>query len=234
MTNMTAMAREIEQSPRAAGGDKDVHNLSHVYSELASLQQRDGGPQSQAFQRDLGSLNQKLQADGVLPNLQITGIDDNNHILTKNAQTGEASSQSANNVYDFGQPRQAAAAPDSPLGAMAQAFGIPQNNDGRYSSPADNASASPLGMMAQVVGIPQGSDGNYSSPADNGQKAAGGLLQAIFKGMFTAGSDAPQQQDANGDSTQPALPDALGMNSWTRQAWGGWGDATPDDASQDS
>jgi hypothetical protein len=232
MPNMTAMAREIEQSPRSAGGDKDVHNLSHVYAELASLQQRDGGAQSQAFQRDLGSLNQKLQADGVLPNLQITGIDNNNHILTKDAQTGEASSQAANSVYDYGQPKQAANAPDSPLGVMSQAFGVPQNNDGRYSSPADSntASSSPLNMMAQAFGIPQ----RFTSPADNGPQAAGSILQTIFNGMFTAGSDTSPQQDASNDSSAPPLPNAPGMNSWTRQAWGGWGDSTADDVPQDA
>jgi len=152
----------LDQPSTAPGGDSHVHNLSNVYSELSQMQARDGGSGSAAFKRDLGQVNHQLQADGILPNLQITGIDNAGHILTQNTHTGDVASQNANAFYDGGQGQSAQV--NSPLGVLAGASGIAMNADG----------------------------GNVRSPADDAGSATGSVLNTIMSNLFGAGNDSVQ------------------------------------------
>jgi hypothetical protein len=171
MANMTAIAREIEHSPTV--GDLHIHDLSHVYRELADLQTKDGGAQSLAFKQDLASLNGQLVHDGLLPSLQITGVDNANHILTKNAQTGDTFTQNADAVKDFGSRPDAASL--APLIMFSDAFKLPitPGSDSlvKVVSPADHANASTLGVLSKVFrGMVNGGDSNSAdtTPAPPG------------------------------------------------------------------
>jgi hypothetical protein len=201
MSDTRQIATAIEHAPVAR--DQHTHNFTDVYRELSELKTHDGGANSAQFRRDLTQLNSQLHADGVLPNLQITGVDSANHIMTRNISGGHDVAQNSSAVNDFG-------------GA--------HDRQAQEHQPPDRQS--PEQMLAQLFGIKVSPNGDLSSPADQpSQVAAGGVMGAIMNGLF-GGSGAGNDSSAG----QPQLA-WLGLNPLMQQSLQGWGDTPPDDSS---
>lgn len=93
------VANDIEKS---VAGKSGVVDFSEIYKELSQLQSSTSADQ---FTNDLAAINMKLHDDGVLPNLQITGIGSDGTISTKGALDGRSGevtqSASAVNIDNF-------------------------------------------------------------------------------------------------------------------------------------
>jgi hypothetical protein len=146
----------------------------------------------------MGQINAKLHNDGVLPNLAITGVDGDDHILTKNLSGDTDVLQNKKSVQDFGNesPNESARLLRDQM--LANAFGasFTQNPDGSF---------------------------NLNSPFDqSADAAAAGILKTVFNGMLGGGSASDSRSGAD-DAPAP-----FGMNPLLAQAWRGWGDEQPD------
>ncbi len=120
----TSIVHSIEHAP--ASRDGHTHNFESAYSQIALLQKQDGGPQSEQFQKDMATVNEKLHADGVLPNLQITGVDETHHqLIGTEVSSGITSGQNPASVNDFGSPTRESS--DNTC-TFQNPFGLPQNS----------------------------------------------------------------------------------------------------------
>ena len=188
MSDTRQIASAIEHAPIAP--DQHTHNFSDVYRQLSELKTHDGGANSAQFRQDLTQLNTQLHADGVLPNLQITGVDNANHITTRNMSNGHEVTQNAANVNDFGGARD----------RQAQEHQSPEQ------------------MLAQLFGIKMSPNGDLSSPADQpSQVAAGRVIGAIMNGLF--GGDQAGSDSSSGQPQLASLGmNPLMQQAW--QGWG--------------
>jgi hypothetical protein len=195
MADIQNIVKSVERAPSVG---PDTHDFSNVYRELSDLQRQDGGGNSTQFQQDLGQINAKLHNDGVLPNPQITGIDGDDHILTKNISGDTDVVQNKASVQDFGHetPDESARLFEDQM--LARAFGasFTQNPDGSF---------------------------NLTSPFDrqSEEEAAASILKTVFNGLLGGGSAGDSR---SGDDE--SLP--FGMNPILAQAWRGWGDEQSD------
>jgi hypothetical protein len=157
MSDIRDAVRTVEQHA-PAGGDQHTHNFNDVYKELSKLQTNDGGANSTQFKQDLVAMNQQLHQDGVIPNLEITGIDSNHHILTKNIADNTTQTQDASRVNDAG-GIDTSTAQGMRDQMLAKAFGInvDRNADGSYD-----------------VNMPQANVGNVLNTIMNGMLGTGG------------------------------------------------------------
>src|ERR1700723_3095857 len=86
----------------STSSDGHTHNFEAAYQHIAQMQASDGGANSAQFHQEMASVNQKLIADGTLPNLQILGADDNHHLITRDRTDHQIVVQDACHVNDFG------------------------------------------------------------------------------------------------------------------------------------
>lgn len=93
------IALDIEKN---VAGRSGVVDFSEIYKELSQVK---ASGSDEEFTKDLAAINTKLHDDGVLPNLQISGIGDDNTISLTSAtdkQSGTVtSSAAAVNIDDF-------------------------------------------------------------------------------------------------------------------------------------
>jgi hypothetical protein len=61
----------------------DHADLDHLHKDLKELSERDGGANSEKFKHDLKELSEKLHEKGVLPGLDLVGMDDQGHLKVK-------------------------------------------------------------------------------------------------------------------------------------------------------
>jgi hypothetical protein len=195
------IVQSIERAP--ASSDGHTHNFEQAYRQIVQMQNQDGGPQSHLFKQDMADVNRQLQNDGVLPNLQIVGADNQGGLVTRDVPDHQTAVQHASNVNDFGA-----------LGS------------------GNNSQEAPLGLLAKEMGVnvTRNPDNSYDvqNPFDNPQAATSGILGTVLSGLVgdAAGSSSP-----DGSSDQSTAP--LGMNSILSQSWKGWDDAPSDDAPAD-
>ncbi len=157
MPDPLEIARSIEHTP--TGHDKHVHNFSDIYQQLSQLQTQDGGPHSARFQQDLQQINEKLHDDGVLPNLQLQGIDGAGHILTRNIADNKNVAQNAESVNDFG--------------------GLDTSNARQMRDQ----------MLARALGVDvsRNGDGSYNVAMPDANAATGSILNTVMKGLLGGG-----------------------------------------------
>jgi hypothetical protein len=154
---------QIEHSPTSRDGH--VHNLDHAYDEIAHLQQQDGGLRSGAFRHDMANLNHQLHAEGLMPNLEIVGVDQAHHkLITRDIADHQNREQSPAHVNDFG----ALGSGSNPREAM------------------DAFRARMLGL--DVTRLP---GGGYDVDLSryNAQAMAGDYLATVFRGLMGGGGD---------------------------------------------
>ena len=197
MSNLDNIVKSVEKSPVA--GDGHTHDFSNVYREVSDLKRQDGGGNSTQFQQDMGQINAKLHNDGVLPNLEITGVDGNDHLLTRNLADQTDVVQNKNSVDDFGNQNATESARLLRNQMLANAFGasFSQNPDGSF---------------------------NLNSPFDqSADQAAAGILKTVFNGLLGGGSASDSRGSGSDDAATP-----FGMNPLMAQAWRGWDDEQTD------
>jgi hypothetical protein len=200
---ITNTVQSIEQAS-SVSRDGHTRNFENAYASIVQLQNQDGGSQSQLFKQDMASVNKQLHEQGLLPNLQIVGADENQHgLITKDIADNRTVVQDARQVNDF-----------SVLG----------------SSPREGAAS----FLASTMGIDvaRNPDGSYNvqNPFDNPQEATANILGTVFKGLMggdsnTQNSDSNEQQDGAGSPGGSPF----GMNSLEAQSWNGFADEQPDE-----
>ncbi len=185
------VVQQLEHSP--TNGDHS-HDFSHAYQSIVQLQREDGGASSAKFQHDMTAINQELHRQGLMPNCDIVGVDGQNHVITRDQNSGAISTQDAGHVADSSSSAQMNGREREDQ-MLAQAFGLSmtKNNDGTY---------------------------NISDPFDNPDMMAAGILNKVFNGIM-GGGGSDNSNSGQGDTDPANL--ALGMNPLMAQAWAGWG-----------
>ena len=204
--DVSPIARTIENSAHSPDGH--THNFEAAYRQIVQMQHDDGGSNSMQFRQDMADLNQKLHQDGVLPNLQIVGADDQGHLLTldrANSAGGSVGStpveQNASAVNDFGS-----------LGS------------GRSSGEA----ASDVFARAMGIDVNRNPDGSYDvqNPFDDPNQAAAQIMSTMFNGLMNWGSNTQSDQNDQNQNDQTQINQnesdqmrPIGMNPLMWQAW---------------
>ncbi len=249
MSSRTAeIANSMEYAPTSADGH--YHNFDQAYEQIVQLQNHDHGAGTLLFKQDMASLNQQLQADGVLPNLEIIGVDQQQHgLVTENLGTGQISVQNSANVNDFGYSQN-----QLPQNGFENGSAGYQNIDQNLQIPPEG----PLNLLANALG--NTSLGDTTTPAegtptpsenaqnvlntigntlDNSQGAALGIMGTLLGAMTGQGSGSSDgggdnyagYQDAGDPPSAPATgAPPLGMNPMQFQSMQGFGDPAPDDS----
>jgi hypothetical protein len=202
---ITSTVQSIEQSS-SVSRDGHTHNFENAYAQIAKLQNEDGGAQSQRFKQDMVSANKQLHDEGILPNLQIVGVDENQHsLITRDIADNRTVVQNAGSVNDFGSLGSGSNPQEAPAGFLASTMGldVTRNPDNSY---------------------------NVQNPFDNPQDATTSILNTVFKGMMGGDNNTPSS-DENGDRDPNASESGtpFGMNSLEAQSWKGFADEEPDE-----
>src|SRR6185437_2351327 len=98
------VSQAIHQAERAPSVSQDGHtrNFEGMYQSIVQMQQHDGGSNSAQYHQDLQSMNERLHARGVMPNVQIMGVDERNHaLITRDVSSHRDFEQEASHVNDF-------------------------------------------------------------------------------------------------------------------------------------
>jgi hypothetical protein len=192
--DVNQVVQQVENSKTSRDGH--VHNFDQAYQQIVQMQNNDGGSQSQQFRQDMASVNQKLHADGLAPNLEIVGVDQKSHgLITQDRAEHRTVVQDASKVNDFGGLGSGSNPQEAALAFMAKAYGIDasRNPDGSYD-----------------VKDP------FSNPANTAD-----VLNNFLQQMTGVGNNNIPNGDKNGSQgNQEPMP--LGMNSLMRQALQGW------------
>jgi hypothetical protein len=146
-----------------------------MYQTIVQMQQHDRQQPGQ-FQQDLHSMNDKLHAKGLMPNVEIMGVDERNHaLITRDVPSHKVFEQNASAVNDFrmlgstGDPREVR---DAMRAAAAGIHGIERNPDGSYEVP-----------MGPQHGRPNEAPNPFMSP----NAAAFGFMNQILRSMTGSG-----------------------------------------------
>jgi hypothetical protein len=189
-TDVNQVVQKIESSSTSG----HVHDFSSAYARIVQMQSNDGGANSATFKQDMNAVNQKLHADGVLPNLDIVGVAPNNQLVTRDRADNQIINQNASQVND-----------QSALGS------------------GKSASEAGYGLLTKALGInvSRNADGSYDvkDPFADPKAATAGILQTVFNGLLggdSSSSGAPlgmnpllaQAWKGWGDTTPDATPPA--------------------------
>jgi hypothetical protein len=185
---VSQIARAIEHSPTSRDGH--THNFEDAYRQIAQLQHQDGGPNSVQFKQDMASLNQKLHSEGLIPNLQIVGVDENHHtLITADRADHRVTEQTASRVNDFGALGSGHNSREFADALLARAFGInvTRNPDGSYdvADPFANPRAMEANIMNTILGGLLGVENRNPSGAPLGMNSW----------MWQAWNGWPEQQE---------------------------------------
>jgi hypothetical protein len=190
--DVNQVVQQMESSNTSRDGH--THDFSKAYQQIVQMQNNDGGGQSQQFHQDMASVNQKLHADGLAPNLEIVGVDPKSHgLITQDRADHRTVVQDASAVNDFGALGSGKNPQEAALAFMAKAYGIDvsRNPDGSYD-----------------VKDP------FANPAN-----ATDILNTFLHELTGVGNS-NVANNKNNPGSQGPIP--LGMNSWMSQAWTGW------------
>ena len=94
--DVNQVVQKIESSPTKG----NVHDFSTAYARIVQMQNTDGGANSAQYKQDMAAVNQKLHADGVLPNLDIVGAGPNQQLVTRDRADNTTINQNA--AHGFG------------------------------------------------------------------------------------------------------------------------------------
>lgn len=165
--DISRVVQNVEQSRTSRDGH--THNFEQTYASIAQLQNHDAATPGK-FNQDLATVNQRLHSEGLLPNLNIVGIDQANHrLITQDIADHRTVSQNPSAVNDFGALGSGGNGREAAAGMMARMLGVEvtRNPQGGYdvTDPLDDPNAA--GKILQTVlsglmgGSPRSNSGYY-------------------------------------------------------------------------
>jgi hypothetical protein len=147
--------QRVEHAPAEMHGH--VHNFDSAYERIVQMQTNDGGAQSEAFHRDMASLNAKLHDKGLLSNLEIVGVDQDHHLITRDMADNHTVTQDASHVNDFGALGSGRGEAEAAATAAMLGLNVTRNPDRAYNVP---------------------------DPLGNPEEAAAGIIKTVFNGLM--------------------------------------------------